>query len=119
MSGGRQVHKLADTDKLLEAKDTLDGLLLPFQPAQPIAGPVYLTVQWCWPWLASHSKRVRALGRIRHTSKPDLSNVLKTLEDRLVRFQFIEDDSKVVTVLMSKWWGDDPGISVLIDQVSQ
>lgn len=109
-----QFSRLADRPELVDAKATLDALLLPHQPATPIEGPVQLEVAYTWPWLAKHGKTIRRFGRIPHTSKPDLTNVTKTLEDRLVRLRFIEDDRAVVTLTARKWWGDHPGISVCI-----
>lgn len=106
--------RLADTDRLVEAKESLEAMLLPHQPAAPVEGPVVLSVTWVWPWLTSHSKRVRIAGMVPCTSPPDLSNVLKTLEDRLVRLRFIEDDKAVVRVEMQKFWGGTPGIGVSI-----
>lgn len=111
---GRQFSKLADKPELDWAKSMLESLLLPHQPAQPVAGPVVVDVTFVWPWRASESKRRRAMGRVPHTSKPDASNAWKTLEDRLVALRFIEDDRAVVDVRLRKWWGDAPGISVRI-----
>lgn len=105
---------LADKPELVAAKATLDSLLLQHQPSAPIEGPIVLTLQFVWPWLASHSKRVRAGGRIPMTSRPDCSNVTKTLEDRLVALRFIEDDNAVVDLRVTKWWGYQPGIDVRI-----
>jgi Holliday junction resolvase RusA-like endonuclease len=62
---------------------------------------------------------VRALGRVPHTSKPDCSNVLKTLEDRLVALRFIGDDANVVEVTVRKFWGDEPGIRISITPLTQ
>lgn len=106
--------RLADKPELEAAKQTLESLLQPHQPSAPVPGPVVLRITWIWPFLASHPKRVRAAGLVPCTSKPDLSNVLKTLEDRLVRLRFIEDDRSVVQVEMQKYWGATPGISVEI-----
>jgi len=107
--------RLADAPALVEAKATLDALLLPHQPRAPIAGPVVLVVRFTWPWLGKHGKAIRAGGPIPHTSRPDLSNVIKTLEDRLVQLRFIEDDSYVVRLELAKWWGSHPGIDVRIE----
>lgn len=106
--------RLGDTDELVAAKGLLEELLLPHQPASPVLGPVTLRLDFEWPWLASHSRRTREKGRIPHTSKPDLTNVAKTLEDRLVALRFMEDDANVVNLLVSKWWGDSPGIIIAI-----
>jgi Holliday junction resolvase RusA-like endonuclease len=106
--------RLADKPELVAAKDMLDSLLLPFQPAAPIAGPVCLRLEFTWPWLKGHGKRIRCAGRIPHTSKPDLTNVAKTFEDRLAALRFIEDDKAVVDLSLAKWWGDEPGVRVSI-----
>lgn len=107
-------HSLADRPELVAAKDSLDAMLLPHQPGTPVRGPYRLEIEWTWPWLAGHSKRVRALGRIRHISKPDLTNVAKTIEDRMAVLRFIEDDKQVVDLRLSKWWGESPGIQIAI-----
>ena len=114
MKDGRSFSKLADKPELVAAKGMLDSILMPFQPLAPIAGAVAMTLEFTWPWLKSHSKKVRQLGRIPHTSRPDCSNATKTLEDRLVALRFLEDDKAVVDLRVRKWWGDEPGIAVTI-----
>lgn len=106
--------RLADKRELVEAKHMLEALLLPHQPAQPIAGAVSLALEFTWPWLRGHSKQFKSAGMQPHTSRPDLTNVAKTLEDRLVALRFIEDDSRVVELILVKYWGDEPGIGVSI-----
>jgi Holliday junction resolvase RusA-like endonuclease len=110
-----QWTRLVDRDELVAAKGLLEALLLPFRPTAPILGPVRLDVVFEWPWLAMHSKRVRAAGRMPHTSKPDLSNICKTLEDRLVVLGFLEDDRGVVDLHAMKWWTTRPGITITIE----
>lgn len=109
--------RLADKPELVAAKQTLDALLLPHQPAQPVTGPVAVTVAFTWPWRASEPKKRKALGRVPHTSRPDLDNLSKTLMDRLVALRFIEDDAAVVDLRLTKWWGDEPGIAVWLRPV--
>jgi Holliday junction resolvase RusA-like endonuclease len=113
-----QFARLADKPELVAAKAMLDSVLLPHQPHAPVEGPVRLVLEFTWPWRKSEAKRTRALGRIPHTTKPDCSNALKTLEDRLVALRFIEDDSRVVDVTVRKFFGDQPGIRVLIERVT-
>jgi Holliday junction resolvase RusA-like endonuclease len=43
--------------------------------------------------------------------------VIKTLEDRLVRLRFLEDDRSVVELVVRKYWGDQPGIEIDINPV--
>lgn len=110
--------RLADKPELVAAKATLDALLLPHQPAQPVAGPVALSLVFTWPWRASEPKKRRAAGRLPHTSRPDLDNLAKTLTDRLVALRFLEDDAAVSDLRLSKWWGDEPGITIAIDPLA-
>lgn len=109
--------RLADKPELVESKAMLDSLLLAHQITMPVQGPVRLRLEFTWPWLASHPKRTKALGRIPHTSRPDCSNLAKTLEDRLVALRFIHDDNAVVDLRVLKYWGDEPGIDVSIISV--
>jgi Holliday junction resolvase RusA-like endonuclease len=109
--------RLADTPALNQAKDTLDAMLVPHQPPEPVRGDARLHVEFTWPWLVSDPKRVRAAGRIYHGKRPDCSNVLKTLEDRLVKLRFLEDDGQVVEVRVSKYRGAEPGIRIQLSAV--
>jgi len=106
--------KLVDREELVAAKGLLEELLIPHRIPKPIEGPVILRIEYTWPWLSTHGKRIRASGRIPHISKPDLSNVTKTIEDRLARLLFIEDDRKVFDLHVRKWWGERPGIEIVI-----
>jgi Holliday junction resolvase RusA-like endonuclease len=109
-----QWTRLADKPELVAAKDSLDTLLLPHQPAAPVTGPVVLSLVFTWPWLKGDGKRVRALGRIPHDSKPDADNCAKGVTDALVRLRFLEQDSRVVELRVQKWRGNDAGIDVAI-----
>ena len=106
--------RLVDKDELVAAKGLLEELLLQHQIPEPITGPVTLCIEYTWPWRKSALKRDLKLGRVPHTSKPDLSNLTKTLEDRLKVLRFIEDDNAVVDLHVRKWWGNNPGIDILI-----
>lgn len=109
--------RLADKPELNAAKQTLEALLLPHRPVEPVAGPVALRLVFVWPWLKKHTKAQRnacggVIKVIPHTSRPDASNLAKTLEDRLVALRFLADDNAVVRLEVHKFWGDCPGIGV-------
>ena len=53
-------------------------------------------------------------GRLPHIAPPDLSNVIKTLEDVLVSLQFLEDDRAVAVLHVEKWWSDRPGLTITL-----
>ena len=114
-----EFSRLADKPELVDAKAMLDSLLLPYRPFHPLTGPVWLELEFSWPYRASEPKRNRAKGHLPHTSRPDCSNLGKTIEDRLAKLRFIEEDKNVVALTVRKWWSATPGISVLIMQLEE
>jgi Holliday junction resolvase RusA-like endonuclease len=110
--------RMFDSAKLTAAKQGLIELLTPHVPAAPLPAPVVVTVDWTWPWPTSAPKRLRARGRAPHTKRPDLSNVIKTLEDRLVQLRFIEDDGAVFDMRLRKWYGERAGIAIDITSLA-
>lgn len=102
---------------------TLEGVLLPHQPAKPIVGLVRLEVEATWPWRASDlstkAKREHAqvVSRIPSGSKPDLDNMIKALQDALVALRFIERDELVCELTVRKFFGAEPGLLVRIEAV--
>lgn len=109
---------LGDKPELQQAKATLDALFAPHQPLIPVFGPVSLDIELTWPWLQGDPKKVRALGRVPHTKKPDWDNAAKGIGDALVRLRFLGDDANIVDGRVRKWRGDEPGIRVTIRPVS-
>ena len=111
--------KLADSDALNAAKATLDAVLAPHRPAQPIVVPVRLVLTYVWPWLAGDPQRTRRRGQVWHPKRPDLSNLTKSLEDRLVALGFLLDDGLVVEATQRKFRGDRPGIRVQLEAAGE
>jgi Holliday junction resolvase RusA-like endonuclease len=110
--------RMADTTALNAAKATLETLLLPHQPPTPLTGALVLTLTFTWPWTAADPQRVRRTGRVPHARRPDASNLAKTIEDRLVRLGFLQDDGQVVELVVRKFRGDTPGIAVDLREVA-
>jgi len=81
---GRPItHKLTSQQR---AEDVLRALLEPYRPAVPLSGPLRLLVRIYLPIPASWSrkKQVEAMsGKTKHTSRPDLDNLLKQIKDCL------------------------------------
>ena len=51
---------------------------------------------------------------VRPTKKPDMSNIIKIIEDALNKVAY-KDDSQIVEVIGRKWWTlDNPRVEVLI-----
>lgn len=103
---------LADKPELVAARNSWLAMLQPYAPQVPIAGAVSLTIELEWPWRSSDSKRVRLLGRIPSTVKPDCSNMAKTIEDCLELARFMENDAAVSELVVRKWIGNRPGVKV-------
>jgi Holliday junction resolvase RusA-like endonuclease len=103
--------------RVKQAENNLFALLQPHVPAQPVAGPLVLSVKWCFPWRKSESKKRRALGAVPCDVRPDLSNIIKLLEDTMTTLRFWEDDSQVADLRLSKWWGDEAGITISIEAI--
>jgi Holliday junction resolvase RusA-like endonuclease len=103
------------TEKQEAAIATYDQILAKHKPEKPEKGAITLTVEMTWPWLKSDGQKVRCHSKIPHTSKPDCSNIVKQIEDQIVKWRYIEDDSKIFTLFVRKWRGDRPGIYIQIE----
>ena len=72
----------------------------------PLTGALALRVTWCFPCGGEHQDGEP------HVSKPDMSNMLKTLEDCLTRCGVIADDALICSERLAKAWSDPCGIYV-------
>lgn len=77
----------------------------------PLTGPLAMRVTWCFPCDGRHADGEP------HTAKPDMSNMLKTLEDCLTRVGVIADDSLICHEELAKAWSDPPGIYVEVREL--
>jgi Holliday junction resolvase RusA-like endonuclease len=106
------VTTLGDSKELVLAKNTLEKLFWPHRPAAPLEGALTLTIEFTFPWREKDSARTRGKGRIPRDTRPDCSNLAKTAEDRLVHCGFLKDDGQVVELVVRKYFGAEPGISI-------
>lgn len=90
-------------------KRTVLAQILPHKPPAPVDGPLVLTVVFYLPRPKSAPKRVQYPDR-----KPDLSNLVKAIEDALNGVVFT-DDARLVDVGMSKRYDVAPGVSIRLD----
>lgn len=87
----------------------------------PFPGPVALTLRAIMPVPASWSKKKQAAalaGEILPTRKPDLSNVLKLVEDGLNGIVIV-DDVQIVDQSVQKRYGPQPLCVVTIEPLAQ
>jgi len=78
--------------------------------AEPIPGPVAVSIVATWPIPASWSKKRRE-GAKWKTSKPDADNVAKAIGDACNGIVW-QDDSQVVDLRCVKLYGAVPGVLV-------
>lgn len=85
-------------------------------PERPIDGPIWVTVEVTLAIPASWSKRKRDeafMGQIHPTSKPDISNCLKNIED-IMNGLVWTDDKNIVDARCVKRYGLLPGWRVTV-----
>ena len=109
--GGKTI--LAKSKAAMEATGDLLSLLKPYQPNQPFEGAVHLVLEFQWPYRASEPKKNRN-APIWHCSRPDCDNIAKLVTDCMTKLAFWNDDSQVASLLVSKQWGNSPGIGIRI-----
>lgn len=86
------------------------GNLPPYALGVPLSLRLEITLPVPGSW--SDRKRTRALsGQIRPTSKPDCTNVLKSIEDGMAQVVFA-NDSAIVEQVIAKRYGANPGVLV-------
>lgn len=98
--------------ELKEIRNMYRNKLMPHVPAEPIEGPVRLTVKWCF-----HGERKKQ-GAYKPT-KPDTDNLNKMLKDEMTRIGFWHDDAQVASEIIEKFWADPAGIYIQIDRLEE
>ena len=79
-------------------------------PDEPLAGPVRLTVKWCFP-------RGNHKDGAWKTTRPDTDNLQKLLKDCMTEVGFWKDDALVVSEITEKFWADIPGIWIRVEEL--
>ncbi|WP_118999708.1 RusA family crossover junction endodeoxyribonuclease [Cereibacter sphaeroides] len=115
----RSHGKIRFKDKATEAHEaTLQAIALQHFPV-PLEGPVKLTVRAVFKIPVSWSKKKAAalFGRP-HTQKPDLSNLIKHVEDGLNRIAWVDDGQIAKYGESEKVWGDKDEMIVWVEPQS-
>lgn len=97
--------------KLKEARMLFMGELMPYKPPEPLDGPLKLTTKWMFPRIRGVSN-----GQYKHT-KPDTDNLVKLLKDCMERTGFYVNDSRVASEVIEKYWDDNVGIYVRLENL--
>ena len=110
----KQVHVVKgkpifyEPNDLRQARMTLMDNLARFCPPKPIEGMVKLGVKWQFP-LKNHEENEYK------TTKPDLDNLVKLLQDCMTQLGFWEDDRYVVSLHTEKTYNELSGIYIQIE----
>ena len=116
---GREFDKAYDPTKSRNWKQEVSRVAQDYVPDRLLTGALVLTVRVFRPIPKSFSmkKQVHAMkGILRPTTRPDLSNYIKGVEDALVKKLF-RDDSQIISYGASgKWYGDPPRVEVILEE---
>lgn len=96
-----------------QVEHTYLTLLQPFRPAAPMDGAVEMAVTFTWPHLAATPKRLRDRVLPKAT-RPDADNLVKALQDCLVRLQFVRDDGQIAALRLEKYHGPAESVGIWI-----
>ena len=105
----------------VQDEEKLSALILKHVPSEPMQGPLYLHVIAYMPIPKSKSARwvLKAkTGEERPTGKPDVSNILKNVED-VMTGTFFRDDKQIVRAVVEKWYGDPARYEIELDYESE
>lgn len=99
-----------DPPELKVAKEKLIGNLYKHRIMEPYKTGVRLITKWCFP------KKEHKDGEYRIT-KPDTDNLQKMLKDCMTKVGFWKDDALVASEITEKFWADQPGIYIRIEEL--
>lgn len=88
--------------KVRDAEELYALNLMEHRPDRPVGGAVELMVVWNY-----HTRVKKNVGHMK-TTRPDLDNMNKILQDSLVREGFLMDDSQISVLHTTKCWTDKP-----------
>lgn len=97
--------------ELAAAREMLTAHLAKHRPAQQMTGAVQLVVKWCFPITSGHCD-----GEYK-TTKPDVDNLQKLLQDVMTKLRFWIDDAIISSLVVEKFWAATPGIYIAIQSL--
>lgn len=93
------------------ARSKLMAYLGKHAPEKPLVGPIRLIVKWCYPITGEHTD-----GEWK-TTKPDVDNAQKLLQDCMTDLKFWKDDAQICSLIAEKFWAKIPGIYIRIEEL--
>ena len=92
-------------------KRTVQAQVITQKPAAPVEGPLKMSLRFILPRPQSLPKREQFPWR-----RPDLSNMVKAIEDAMNGVIF-RDDAQIVQMDLAKDYGPAPGVEIRIERV--
>ncbi|GAA5361362.1 RusA family crossover junction endodeoxyribonuclease [Streptococcus uberis] len=100
-----------EPDSLQEARAMFMSKFAKHVPNQKMTGPLRLTVKWLFPMTK------QSVNGQYKTSKPDTDNLNKLPKDCMTELGFWNDDAQVASEIIEKFWADNVGIYVKVEQL--
>ena len=97
--------------ELKAARSTLMAHVGQFSIADPLTGPLRLTVKWLFPITGKHHD-----GEYKAT-RPDTDNLNKLLKDCMQELKFFRDDSQVASEIIEKFYSSKTGIYIRLEEL--
>lgn len=109
--GGETRVSVYDPSTSRDWKRTVQSQCLDAKPVAPVEGPLAMHLEFYLPRGASLPKRV-----VHHITKPDVSNLVKAVEDALCGVIY-QDDKQIVALTVEKRYSPAPGVLIRIERV--
>lgn len=97
--------------ELKTARIKLKGHLSRHVPEKKYTGAIRVVVKWLYPITGKHQD-----GEYK-TTKPDCDNAIKLLNDICTDLGFWKDDAIIASLVIEKFYADQPGIYVCIESL--
>ena len=106
-------RKVYTKKEVLEARALFRAYLAQHVPDKPITGPVKLLIGWCYPLV-----RGKRDGDPK-TSKPDVDNANKLIQDIMTELGYWKDDAQVCDLRTFKQYATLTGIFVGYEEITR
>ena len=105
-----ETRSFYEPEKVKEARSLFMSVLFDHVPEVEFKGPIRLMIKWCYkkPGVKSESWK---------TTKPDLDNLNKLVQDCMTQLGYWNDDAQISSLIIEKMWTPVNGIFVGIEEL--
>lgn len=105
---------------LQEAEKLYCELLAPYKPKEAWDCPCIMDVEWRFKYRSNEKKSViKSEALIPKTTRPDNTNLIKTLEDMFTQMGFITDDSIIAQHTLRKYWWKHGQLRIVLKKLKE